>query len=233
MTASRYGSSPYGATFALWRSGCAKPWRAYTHHAFVEGLGDGSLPRAAFLHYLVQDYVFLVHFARAWSLGVVKADTLDEMKICAGTVDALVNHEMALHVKTCAAAGIDEATLFAAHEEFENLAYTRYVMDAGLQGDFLDLMAALAPCCFGYGEIGTRLAQTASPDTPYRDWITTYATDDYQSVMVSVGQMIDAAVARRLGRDPAGSVRWPQLQARFTTATRLEVGFWDMGLRGA
>ncbi|MGJ8547804.1 MAG: thiaminase II [Sulfitobacter sp.] len=223
----------YGRTFALWRAGCGDAWHDYTNHAFVEGLRDGSLPRDAFLHYLVQDYVFLVHFARAWSLGVVKAETLDEMKVCAGTVDALVNHEMALHVQTCAAAGIDEATLFAATEEFENLAYTRYVMDAGLQGDFLDLMAALVPCCFGYGEIGTRLAATAAPDTPYRDWITTYADEGYQGAMRAVGDMIDVAVMRRLGDDPATSARWPQLQARFNTATRLEVAFWSMGLRGA
>lgn len=225
--------SPYGTTFALWRAGCADPWHAYTRHAFVEGLRDGTLPRKSFMHYLVQDYVFLVHFARAWSLGVVKAETLDEMKICAGTVDALVNHEMALHVETCAAEGIDEATLFTASEAFENLAYTRYVMDAGLQGDFLDLMAALAPCCFGYGEIGLRLAGSAAPDTPYRPWIDTYADDGYQTVMVSVGQMIDAAVTRRLGTDPSNAARWAQLQGRFTTATRLEVAFWDMGLRGA
>lgn len=225
--------SPYGAVFTHWRSGCPGPWHAYTCHAFVEGLADGSLPRAAFLHYLVQDYVFLVHFARAWSLGVVKAETLDEMKVCAGTVDALVNHEMALHVKTCAAAGIGEAELFAATEEFENLAYTRYVMDAGQHGDFLDLMAALAPCCFGYGEIGTRLVRSAAADTPYRAWIDTYADGGYQNVMVSVGEMIDAAVARRLGADPTQSARWPHLQARFATATRLEVAFWDMGLRAA
>lgn len=223
----------YGTTFAQLRAGCAEPWHDYTQHAFVQGLGDGTLPHDAFVHYLVQDYVFLVHFARAWSLGVVKAETLDEMKVCAGTVDALVNHEMALHVKTCAAAGIDEHRLFNAPEAFENLAYTRYVMDAGLQGDFLDLMAALAPCCFGYGEIGLRLADTAAADTPYRDWIETYADPEYQAVMGAVGQMMDAAVARRLGPEPMQSPRWAHLQNRFETATRLEIGFWDMGLRGA
>lgn len=224
---------PYGNTFQLWRTGSPEAWESYTHHAFVTGLGDGTLPRAAFLHYLIQDYVFLVHFARAWSFAVVKAETLDEMKTCASTVDALVNHEMALHVKTCAAEGIDEATLFGAREEFENLAYTRYVMDAGVQGDFLDLMAALAPCCFGYGEIGLRLKNVGAKDTPYQGWINTYAGREYQSVMASVGQMIDAGVARRLGNDPANTARWSQLQARFTTATRLEAAFWDMGLRGA
>lgn len=219
----------YGRVFAAMRGGCPAEWAAYTQHPFVTGLGDGKLPRAAFLHYLVQDYVFLVHFARAWSLGVVKAETLDEMKICARTVDALVNHEMALHVKTCAAAGIDEATLFAAKEEVANLAYTRYVMDAGLQGDFLDLIAALAPCCFGYGEIGHRLAKEAAKDTPYADWVETYAGDDYQQVMVAVGQMFDDAIVHRLGPDFQHTPRWAQLQKRFTTATELEIGFWGMG----
>ena len=221
----------YGKTFALWREGAAGPWHDYTHHAFVQGLGDGTLPRTAFLHYLVQDYVFLVHFARAWSLAVVKSETLEEMKICAGTVDALVNHEMSLHVKTCAAEGIDEATLFAATEAVENLAYTRYVMDAGLQGDFLDLMAALSPCVMGYGEIGLRLAASKADDTPYADWIATYADPEYQMVCENVGAMIDAAVTRRIG-DLTQASRSSVLQDRFSTATKLEVGFWQMGLNG-
>lgn len=221
----------YGITFALWREGAPGPWHDYTHHAFVQGLGDGTLPRTAFLHYLVQDYVFLVHFARAWSLAVVKSETLEEMKICAGTVDALVNHEMSLHVKTCAAEGIDEATLFAATEAVENLAYTRYVMDAGLQGDFLDLMAALSPCVMGYGEIGLRLAASKASDTPYADWIATYADPEYQMVCENVGAMIDAAVTRRIG-DLTQASRSSVLQDRFSTATKLEVGFWQMGLNG-
>ena len=158
----------YGKTFALWRAGAGQIWLDYTRHAFVEGMRDGSLPRAAFLHYLIQDYVFLVHFSRAWSLAVVKAETINEMKVCAGTVDALVNHEMALHIKTCAAEGIEEETLFNSIEAVENLAYTRYVMDAGIQGDFLDMMAALAPCVMGYGEIGLRLKADMNADQKHR-----------------------------------------------------------------
>jgi len=222
----------YGRTFAQMREGCTPSWQAYTRHAFVQGLGDGTLPRAAFLHYLVQDYVYLVNYARAWSLGVVKAETLDEMKHCAATVDVLVNQEMALHVQVCAAEGISEQQLFDASEEIENIAYTRYVLDAGMQGDFLDLIAALAPCIFGYGEIGLKLAQTAGADAPYADWINTYASPDFQTACTSAGAMLDGAVTRRLGDDPTGSPRWAVLQDRFTTATQLEIKFWDMGLRG-
>ena len=45
-------------------------WRAYTEHSFTKGMADGSLPEAAFRHYLVQDYLFLIEFARAYALSV-------------------------------------------------------------------------------------------------------------------------------------------------------------------
>ena len=219
----------YGTTFPLWRAAASDAWHAYTRHAFVEGMRDGSLPRAAYLRYLVQDYLFLVHFSRAWALAVTKAETLDEMRACAATVHALLDEEMRLHVQTCAAEGIPEAELFATRESPQNIAYTRYVLDAGHSGDFLDLLAALAPCVLGYGEIGMRLATDAGK-TPYADWIGTYAGAEYQRTCHEVGTLIDAAVARRLGPARQDSPRWPRLCARFETATRLEVDFWGMGL---
>ncbi|MEQ3708263.1 MAG: thiaminase II [Tateyamaria sp.] len=218
----------YRNTFAAWRDN-TPVWLAYTRHAFVQGLGDGTLPHAAFLHYLKQDYVFLIHFSRAWALAITKADTVAEMRLAASTVNGLINEELALHIKTCAEAGIDEATLFATLERQENLAYTRYVLDAGHSGDLLDLLAALAPCIMGYGEIGTHLATTKTSDT-YAEWINTYASAEYQKVCHDVGMLIDGAVARRIGDDATTSPRWASLQARFRVATQLEVGFWDMGL---
>lgn len=216
---------------AQWRS-AAPMWQAYTRHPFVEKLGDGSLPKASFLHYLVQDYVFLIHFSRAWALGVVKSDSHHEMAVCAEVVNALAHDEMRLHVGVCAREGISEAELFAATEEDANLAYTRYVIDAGVSGDFLDLMAALAPCVFGYAEIGTRLSSEAAPDTPYREWIETYGGEDYQGHCRRVAEMLDQAVADRLGPEPQKLPRWQGLQKRFSMATRLEVDFWQMGLDG-
>ncbi|RED18099.1 thiaminase II [Pontivivens insulae] len=218
----------YGATFTAWRD-ATPAWRDYTAHSFVQGLGDGSLPRAAFLHYLQQDYVFLIHFSRAWALAVTKAETVAEMRLAAATVNALINEELALHIETCAEAGIDEAALFATQERQANLAYTRYVLDAGHSGDLLDLLAALAPCVMGYGEIGKTLAATAA-SAAYRPWIETYASAEYQSVCRDVGQLLDDAVAHRLGANPQTSPRWSRLQSRFATATMLEVDFWDMGL---
>lgn len=178
-------SGGYGHAFALMRAQAEGPWQDYTRHGFVEGLKDGILPRAAFLHYLRQDYVFLTHFSRAWALAVVKSETHAEMLAAVGTVNALVAEEMQLHIGICEAEGISQDALFATAERAENLAYTRFVLEAGYSGDLLDLLAALAPCVMGYGEIGTRLASEATSDT-YADWINTYAGADYQEDRKSV-----------------------------------------------
>lgn len=220
----------YGRAFALWRAAAGEVWSDYTRHSFVEGLSDGTLPRSAFLHYLQQDYVFLFHFARAWALAAAKAETPGEMRLAAATVAGLAENEMGLHVALCERAGLDRETLGATEEAPENLAYTRYVLEAGYSGDMLDLLAALAPCVLGYGEIGLRLASERG-DTPYGEWIETYAGKDYQSLCHDVGALIDAAAVRRIGRDFASAPRWDRLSARFRDATRLEVGFWNMGFR--
>ncbi len=216
----------YGRAFGLWRA-AAPDWRAYTRHAFVEGLGRGDLPRADFLRYLRQDYVFLIHFSRAWALAAAKADTMAEMQAAAATLHALVHHEMPLHVRICAREGIDAAALAATEEAPANLAYTRYVLEAGYSGDFLDLMAALAPCVLGYGEIGARLAGSGGP---YAEWIDPYAGEEYQGLCRDVGALIDGALSHRLGPDWTALPRADALARRFATATRLEVGFWQMGL---
>jgi thiaminase/transcriptional activator TenA len=216
----------YGTTFPSWRAACAADWDAYVHHPFVAGMADGSLPRGAFLHYMRQDYLFLIHFARAWALAVTKADSIADMRACAATVHALIDDEMKLHIATCAELGLSEADLEATREDPATLAYTRYVLDAGHAGDMADLLAALAPCVLGYGEIGARLSGTGGP---YADWIATYAGDDYQRTCADAGALIDRVVASRLGPDPAASPRWPALCDRFAVATRLERDFWQMG----
>jgi thiaminase/transcriptional activator TenA len=211
-------------------------WRTYVEHDFVRQLSDGTLPRKAFLHYLKQDYIFLVHFARAWALAVFKSDRIHEMRTAAATVHALIDHEMRLHIQTCAAEGIQETILAATIEEKENLLYTRFVIDAGMKGDLLDLLVALSPCVFGYGEIGSRLAaETNGPasDHPYKEWIESYACTEYQSVCDDVGTLLENVAQRLIGPDPLASPRWPDLLGTFDSASRLEADFWSMALRGA
>ena len=227
------GSGAEATVFARLKAACAEDWAAYVDHPFVRRLGDGTLPEACFRHYLTQDYLFLIQFSRAYALAAYKSDTLEDMRQAAATLEALLNTEMDLHVRTCAGWGLSEADMAATPEAAANVAYTRFVLDAGMTGDLLDLLVALAPCVVGYGEIGTRLLRTPVvplADNPYREWIETYGGDDYQSVATAAVAQLDRVAARRLGSAPHASPRWPALVRLFRSATRLEVGFWEMGL---
>src|SRR5215211_9199476 len=170
--------------FERLKSAASAEWRAYTEHPFTNSLADGSLPEAAFRHYLVQDYLFLIEFARAYALAVYKSPQLADMREAASGLSSILDVEMNLHVKLCGSWGLSVVDLEHTPAAPETLSYTRYVLDAGMRGDLLSLKVALAPCVIGYAEIAMQLA--ARPDAcaetnPYSDWINEYAGPSYQA----------------------------------------------------
>jgi thiaminase len=144
--------------FERLKTAASAEWRAYTEHPFTNGLADGSLAETAFRHYLVQDYLFLIEFARAYALSVYKSPKLADMREAAAGLSAILDIEMDLHVKLCAGWGLSPSDLEQAPRAAEMLAYTRYLLDAGMRGDLLALKVALAPCVIGYAEIAARFA---------------------------------------------------------------------------
>ena len=219
----------YGKIFPLWKSHCSQEWSDYVKHDFVKGLGDGTLPRQKYVKYLIQDYIFLIHFSRAWALAVTKTDFPEEMRLCASILNGLVNEEIQLHIETCLGVGLSESEIIVADEAPENLAYTRYVLDVGHRGYFIDLLAVLAPCIMGYGEIGRNLKLNMSSEN-YAEWINIYSGTEYQNSCFETANLIDQAVRARLGDNATKTIRWSKLCGQFRRATMLESAFWDMAL---
>jgi thiaminase/transcriptional activator TenA len=217
--------------FEKLRDACKESWESYVDHAFVRGLGDGTLPAESFKHYLVQDYLFLIHYARAWALASYKADDLADMRFANESVKAILDVEMGLHVKYCAEWGIPAADLETVEEAEATLAYTRFVLEAGQRGDILDLAVALAPCALGYAEIAARLNESPArrvTDNPYNSWIEIYAGAEFRGVARGTADFVD-----RLWGSRAGGARFESLATTFDRACRLEASFWRMGLERA
>jgi len=206
-------------------------WRAYTRHEFVLLLASGDLPEPSFRRYLVQDYLFLLHFARAWGLAIYKSDTLTEMRRAQRLVAATLDVEIGLHLDYCRRWGLSGKTMTTEPEAPATIAYTRFVLDRGLAGDRLDLEVALAPCIVGYAVIAAE--RMADPSTRldgnrYREWLEMYAGSEYQSLAREAEAALDEQFARR-----GGEGRFASLAANFALATRLEAEFWHMGLDAA
>jgi thiaminase/transcriptional activator TenA len=205
-----------------------RDWRAYIRHPFVLLLANGELPEVCFRRYLVQDYLFLIHFARAWGLAIYKSDSLGEMRRAQRLVAATLDVEIGLHIDYCRGWGLSEAAMAGEPEALETVAYTRFVLDRGLAGDRLDLEVALAPCVIGYAVIAAeRVADPATrfEGNPYREWLEMYAGPDYQELAREAATALDEQFARR-----GGEGRFSSLAGTFAAASRLEADFWQMGL---
>ncbi|MDC6453593.1 thiaminase II, partial [Alphaproteobacteria bacterium] len=143
----------------------------------------------------------------------------------------LINFEMGLHISLCEKYGISKLDLENTEEKNENIAYTRYVLELGYSGDFLDLLSALAPCVLGYGEIGLNLQNSNPKISMYKKWIETYSSSEYQRVCLNVGKLIDKSFKLRLGKNYTNTYKWNKAGLIFKKATSLEVDFWNMALK--
>ena len=184
------------------KKSCQNEWQAYIEHGFVQQLGNATLAPEAFQHYLKQAKEGL---------------------------QAIVDVELDLHVSYCKEWGISEQELADLPEARATLAYTRYVLDTGNRGDLLDLHVALSPCMVGYGEIANWLNSRAETirgeNNPYDAWIAMYESDEFQEAMRAEISWLNERLA------DVSPARFKELTRIFSDATRLEIDFWEMGLK--
>lgn len=211
--------------FADLKKAIGTEWTDYTEHEFVRKLGEGTLPLPVFQDYLVQDYHFLVQFARANALAAYKSRKLADIKDATGALQAIL-HETELHRRLTARWGITEEELDAAAEKQTTVAYTRYVLDTGMSGDLLDMHVALSPCSIGYAEIGAAL--DAGEEHPYAEWIAEYSGTEFQTAAQAATERLDALTAGGVTAE-----RFDSLVEIFRAATRLEAAFWQQALDSA
>lgn len=65
--------------YLLERPDVSPVWHRFINHPFVLSLGNGELPLESFKGYLIQDYLYLVHFARANALASYKSKNMEDI----------------------------------------------------------------------------------------------------------------------------------------------------------
>ena len=201
------------------RDAAAPLWEASLEHPFVQGIGDGTLDERAFQWYIRQDYRFLIDYGRLLSLGAARAPRLSWMRRFAALSLAVLETEMELHRGFAARWGVDD--LDATALEPATAAYCDFLLRTASLGDFCELAAAVAPCMWGYAEIGTSLAASASSDR-YREWIDMYASDEFGELADWSRELLD-----EVDGDSA------LMEAAFVTSSRHELAFWEAAWQAA
>jgi thiaminase (transcriptional activator TenA) len=202
------------------RDGCEPAWSGLADHPFVRGLADGSLEPERFRFYLEQNLFYLPRYARVMAMGVAKARDERELRLFAAALSQVIDVEIPenrdLLQRVCELGaedrgGADEPAPAA-------LAYTSWLESVAAAGGTPEILAAVLPCTWSYGDIAKRLAPGA-PHPIYADWIALFAGDDYSDVVQRMRRDTDELI---------GGADLEPLADIFRTGVRLERGFWDM-----
>ncbi len=204
------------------RAACAADWEALHTHPFVRGLADASLPLDAFRFYIEQNLLYLPEYARAMALGVTRAHEIDTMRIfsteLANVLESEIPQNRALLRRTIELGAADAGG--SAGMAPATVAYTGFLVATAARGGPIEIMAAIVPCTWSYGDIGRRLRDEVRDHPVYAGWVTFFGSDAYAEIVETM---------RRDFEDIAGDANdEAQLAGLFATAVELERRFWDM-----
>jgi len=200
-------------------------WDDYIQHDFVKQLTAGTLAADSFRHYLIQDYLYLIHYTRVMALSVYKSDTLAQMRVGQAGINAMLDMEIGMYLDFCRQWHIPLEQVENAPESAVTIAYSRYILDAAMSGSLAELYAAIAPCLMGYGEIGKRIKDEGFiAGNPYQPWIDVFSSDDFQAITAQNEAQINMLLA------DASPAQVDKFQRLFNTAARMEVSFWQQAL---
>jgi thiaminase/transcriptional activator TenA len=198
-------------------------WAAQHEHPFVRGIGEGSLDPRKFRHYIRQDYLFLIEYARLLALGCARAPRLDEMGRFARLAEAVLGSEMELHRSYAADWGISTGELEAEEPTATTRAYTDFLLRTATLGDYGELAAALLPCMWGYHEVAVGLARRGLPSNElYSRWIGEYAGAEFGELTIWCKALTNAAAETSDHR---------RMTDAFLTSSGYELAFWDASWR--
>ncbi|GAA0114719.1 thiaminase II [Clostridium senegalense] len=157
-------------------------WEGYKEHPFICNLAKGTLDKNKFMKYLIQDYLYLKEYAKVFCVGVVKADTMEEMKFFYSSTKGTMEDETAVHIKYLTDHGYKIEDVEKMEYNIATINYTSYMKSIALTGNIKEIAIATLPCTWSYNYIGKYLLENYKDNLEknfYRPWIEEYSSKDF------------------------------------------------------
>jgi thiaminase/transcriptional activator TenA len=208
------------------RKASARIWRAIDNHPFLRELHAGTLPMERFSYFILQDYVYLLDFAQVLCLGGAKSPDLATLELFCRHALGAVEVERSFHASFGKTHGLSQQELDKVAKGPTTQAYIDHLQSVARGGTLGELVAAVLPCYWIYGEVGKRLYRNR-PRKPkvYREWIETYASEPFWGPVREQVQLMD-----KLGVG-ASSNEKKRMRELFITSSRYEFMFWHQAYR--
>lgn len=208
------------------RARSERVWRAIGDHPFLRELHAGTLPLNRFTYFILQDYVYLLDFAQVLCQGGAKAPNLETLELFCRHALGAVEVERSFHAGYGKSLGLSRAELDAVPKGPVTQGYIGHLQSVARGASLGELVAAVLPCYWIYGESGRRLYRNR-PKKPkiYREWIETYASNEFWKPVREQILLMD-----KLGAEAKASER-RRMAEHFILSSRYELLFWEQAYR--
>ncbi|MGK9045629.1 thiaminase II [Mammaliicoccus vitulinus] len=199
-------------------------WESYMEHPFIQGLGDGTLDEEKFKHWLKQDYVYLIEYARLFSIGAAKSTDLKMMTTYADLANGTLHTEMDLHRSYAKQFNISEEELEQTEPAQTTVAYTSYMLNLAQLGGIENVIAAILTCTWSYSYIGLKLAgiEGAKDHPLYGEWINMYASEEFSKFKEDCIQLMNTVAEGKTEEE------LNRLEDIIVKTSYYEYMFWEM-----
>lgn len=199
-------------------------WSQYHVHPFVLGIRDGTLDREKFRYYIIQDYLYLMDYARTFAVGVAKARSKETANLFAQYI-AVMNGELDVHSGYMGKLGITQEEVETAKQSLDSLSYTSYMLRVAYEDGEAEILTAILSCAYSYEVIAKKMVADA-PDSVndpfYGDWIRGYASERYageNAVLLDILEKLTEQYTES---------QLDHLKEIFVACSRYELAFWEM-----
>ena len=199
-------------------------WDEYNQHPFVLGIQDGSLDRAKFRYYILQDYLYLEDYAKTFAVGVAKAKSLKTANLFAKYI-AVMNGELDVHTGYLDRLGVTQEEIDSTPRSLDNLSYTSYMLRVAYEEGEAEILTAILSCAYSYEVISKNIVRNnpaSINDDFYGDWIKGYSSDGYAEenivLLDEINRLTENYTERQLRH----------LIDIFIACSRYELAFWEM-----
>lgn len=172
-----------GDPLAAWWQEIQPVRQAIDELDFIIELSEGTLDMADFEYYLAQDMLYLMRYAKVLALASSMAPDLDAQRFWSRSANGILDGELQLHRSYLA----DELVPASA----TTLDYANHL--SASRDSYGELIAAILPCYWLYQDIGKRLASANHAAHPYRQWLETYSSEEFDAATEQAIGMVRAA----------------------------------------
>ncbi|QKF74288.1 thiaminase II [Aliarcobacter faecis] len=202
-----------------------KVWEDGYNHPFVQELGAGTLCKEKFKFYLLQDYLYLLEYAKVFAMAMVKADDEKMLSNLSSITKATLVDEMKVHHLYMKEFGISEEEVKSVKASLFNRTYTANMLATSQKGDLVETLATVFPCAWTYCDYANRLKEQYKDnleDNFYKSWIETYAGEDFENSFLWFYDAIDELVVNKTAKEKE------KIEEIFIASVEFEYMFWEM-----